>query len=128
VDPRGYLDYQPLLNGLNSATDVRVQLARKWSATAGMPATQLWSGLPDGSLAGARWEHIGGIDLPAVWAAVPVRRLGPGWLLQIDAEPRWRTLGIGLQGPRAALWLRSSASRVGEASALGWQATFNQPW
>ena len=128
VDARGYLDYQPLLNGLNSATDVRLRLARKWSATAGLHARQLWPALPEGSLLGARWERIAGTDLPAAWAAVPVQALGPGWLLQIDAEPRWRTLGVGLQGPRAALWLRSSSTRVGEASALGWQATFNQPW
>jgi hypothetical protein len=128
LDDRGYLDYKPLLSGRNSASDLRLRLARKWSATAGMPATSLWGGAPAGSLVGARWEHVDGLALPALWAAVPVAALGPGWRLQLDAETRWRSLGIGLQGPHAALWLRSSSLRPGQAAALGWQASVNLPW
>lgn len=128
LDARGYLDYQPLLTGRNSASDLRLRLARKWSATAGLPAASLWTGAPAGSLVGARWERIDGLDLPALWAAWPVTALGPGWRLQLDAETRWRSLGIGLQGPQAALWLRSSSLRPGQAAALGWQARVNLPW
>ncbi|HOB95808.1 MAG TPA: hypothetical protein PK306_19510 [Aquabacterium sp.] len=128
LDARGYLDYKPLLTGRNSASDLRLRLARKWSATAGMPAATLWAGAPAGSLVGARWERIDGLDLPAVWAALPVTALGPGWRLQVDAETRWRSLGVGLQGPHAALWLRSSSLRPGQAAALGWQASVNLPW
>lgn len=128
VDPRGYLDYQPLLNGQNSAQDVRLRLPRKWSATAGMAVDRLIPALPSGSLVGVRWERIGGLDLPALWAALPVRQLGPGWALQLDAEARWHAVGIGLQGPLGGVWLRSNAGRAGQASALGWQATLNLPW
>jgi hypothetical protein len=128
LDARGYLDYRPLLAGRNSATDLRLQLARKWSATVGVSAPDLWAGAAAGSLVGVRWEHIDGLDLPAVWAALPVAALGPGWQLQLDAETRWRSLGVGLQGPRAALWLRTSSLRPGQAAALGWQASVNLPW
>lgn len=128
VDARGYLDYQPLLNGQDSAQDVRLRLPRKWSATAGLAVDQLIPALPSGSLVGARWERVGGLNLPALWAALPVASLGPGWTLQLDAEARWHALGIGLQGPLGGLWLRSNAGRAGQASALGWQAAIHLPW
>jgi hypothetical protein len=128
LDGRGYVDYQPLLNGHNSATDLRLRLWRKWSATAGVQADRLWAAAPAGSQLGARWEHIGGLGLPAVWASLPLPMLAPGWALQIDAEARFGSLGLGLQGPQGALMLRSSGSRVGQASALGWQASVNLPW
>ncbi len=128
LDGRGYVDYRPLLNGNNSAADLRLRLWRKWSATAGVQADRLWPAAPAGSQLGARWEHIGGLDLPAVWASLPLPMLAPGWALQIEAEARFGSLGLGLQGPQGALMLRSSGSRVGQASALGWQASVNLPW
>ena len=125
VDDRGYLDYHPLLNGRDSASDLRLRLQRKWSATAGVLAHDLWAAAPAGSQLGARWERIGALDLPALWASLP---LAPGWALQLDAETRFRSLGLGVQGRYAALMLRSSGLRVGQASALGWQASLSLPW
>ncbi len=133
VDDRGYLDYKPLVNGRYSASDVRLQLARKWSLAAGWrldggPGSgtgDSGTGIADGAVLGARWEHIGGLDLPALWLTWPVL---PGWTLQLDAETRFRSLGIGVATRYASLLLRTRSLPVGESSALGWQAALRWPF
>ena len=128
VDDRGFLDYKPLVNGRYSASDLRLQLARKWSLTAG------WrldggggggGGFGDGAVLGARWERVGAINLPALWLTWPVL---PGWTLQLDAETRFRSLGIGVATRHASLLLRTRSLPVGESSALGWQASLRWPF
>lgn len=125
VDNRGYLDYKPLVNGRYSASDLRLQLARKWSLAAGWRLDGGIGGIGAGAVLGARWEHVGGLDLPALWLTWPVR---PGWTLQLDAETRFRSLGIGVATRYASLLLRSRSLAVGESSALGWQASLHWPF
>ena len=125
VDDRGYLDYKPLVNGRYSASDLRLQLARKWSLAAGWRLDGGTGGSGDGVVLGARWEHIGGLDLPALWLTWPVL---PGWTLQLDAETRFHSLGIGVATRHASLLLRSRSLAVGESSALGWQASLRWPF
>jgi hypothetical protein len=129
VDERGYLDYKPLVNGRYSSRDLRLQLARKWSLTAGWRLDGIGGGgggrFGDGAVLGARWERVGGLDLPALWLTWPVL---PGWTLQLDAESRFRSLGIGVATRHASLLLRSRSLAVGESSALGWQASLHWPF
>ena len=128
TDAQGYLNYKPLATGRYSAGDGRLQLARKWSASAGWRLDGLAAGDPgwlDGAVLGARWEHIAGLDLPALWATWP---LAPGWALQLDADSRLRSLGVGLVSPFAALLLRTRSLPAGGSSALGWQAALHWPW
>ena len=129
LDGNGFLAYKPLVNGRNSASDVSLRLTRKWSASVG---TRIGAhiGLPaghalDDALVGARWERIGNIDLPALWAVLP---LWPGMAAQMDAETRFRSFGIGLTTRHGSLLLRSSSLPVGTSRALGWQASFMLPW
>lgn len=125
VDDRGYLDYKPLVNGRYSATDLRLQLARKWSLAAGWRLDGGANGVGEGAVLGARWEQVGSLDLPALWLTWPV---APGCTLQLDAESRFRSLGIGLATRHASLLLRTRSLPVGESSALGWQASFHWPF
>jgi hypothetical protein len=137
VDSRGYLDYKPLVQGRYSASDLRLQLARKWSLAAGwrldggsgagMDSGAAGSGDGNGASAvlGARWEHVDGLDLPALWLTWP---MWPGWTLQLDAETRFHSLGIGLATRYASLLLRTRSLPVGESSALGWQASLRWPF
>ena len=127
VDDRGYLDYKPLVNGRYSASDLRPQWPRKWSLAAGWrPGGGGGSdGSGDGAVLGLRWEHVDGLDLPALWLTWPVR---PGWTLQLDAETRFRSLGIGVATRYASLLLRSRSLPGGESSALGWQASLRWPF
>lgn len=133
VDDRGYLDYKPLVNGRYSASDLRPQLARKWSLAAGWRldggggsgAAAGIAGIADGAVLGARWEHVDGLDLPALWLTWPVL---PGWTLQLDAETRFRSMGIGMATRHASLLLRSRSLPVGGSSALGWQASLHWPF
>ncbi len=134
VDERGYLDYKPLVNGRYSSRDLRLQLARKWSLTAGWRLDGIGGGTDgggggarfgDGAVLGARWERVGGLDLPALWLTWPVL---PGWTLQLDAESRFRSLGIGVTTRYVSLLLRSRSLAVGESAALGWQASLHWPF
>ena len=128
TDARGYLNYKPLATGRYSAGDLRLQLARKWSATAGWRLDRRSADEPDwldGAVLGLRWEHIDGLDLPALWATWP---LATGWALQLDAESRFRSVGVGLASPFASLLLRTRSLPAGGSSALGWQATLHWPW
>ena len=144
VDERGFLDYKPLVNGRYSTSDLRLQLLRKWSLTAGWrldgiggggthaggagaagAAGAAGGGFGDGAVLGARWERMGGLDLPALWLSWPML---PGWTLQVDAETRFRSLGIGVATRYASLLLRSRSLSVGQSSALGWQASLHWPF
>jgi len=134
IDDRGYLDYKPLVNGRYSASDLRLQLARKWSLAAGWrldggraaaDSGLGGSGSGNGAVLGARWEHVDGLDLPALWLAWPVL---PGWTLQLDAETRFRSIGVGVATRYASLLLRTRSLPVGGSSALGWQASLRWPF
>ena len=120
LDADGYLNYKPLLVGRNSSQRVDLKLSRKWSASVG---TRIAWPRAD-MLAGARWERIDDLDLPAVWAALPVT---PGLLLQLDGEIRFRSIGLGLKSRHGALMLRTRSLPVGQSHALGWQAAFTLP-
>jgi hypothetical protein len=120
LDANGFLDYKPLVTGRDSSATLDRRLARKWSACAGTR----FSALGGEMLAGGRWERVGGLDLPALWAVVPV---APGWLLQLDGELRFGSIGIGLKTRHASLLLRSQSPAVSRSHALGWQLAFNVP-
>lgn len=120
VDGNGYLNYRPLVSGHYASIDVDRTLSRKWAASVG---TRL-DGLGAQVLAGARWERVGRLDLPAVWAVLPVV---PGLLLQLDAELRFRSIGVGLVSRHGSLMLRTRSMKVAQSEVLGWQASFNLP-
>ena len=121
-DSDGYLDYHPLLTGRDSAQDVSLRLVRKTSLSAGarIDFTSTTS-----AVVGARWEQIAGIHIPSVWAAVPVSN---GLALQLDADTRFKSLGVGINGPHGSVMLRSQSTSVSASRALGWQASLNLPW
>jgi hypothetical protein len=121
-DSNGYLDYQPLLNGRDSAQDVSLRLARKTSLSAG---TRIDFTASTSAVVGARWEHIAGISMPSVWAAVPMQR---GLNLQLDADTRFKSFGVGVNGRYGSLMLRSQSASVSASRALGWEASLNLPW
>jgi hypothetical protein len=121
-DSNGYLDYHPLLNGRDSAQDVSLRLARKTSLSAG---TRVDFSASTSAVLGARWEHIAGIHMPSVWAAVPLQR---GLNLQLDADTRFKSFGVGINGRYGSVMLRSQSTSVSAARALGWQAALNLPW
>lgn len=125
LDGNGFLAYKPLVDGRNSASDVSLRLARKWSASVGTRIGTPAGHVLDGALVGARWERIGHVDLPALWAVLP---LWPGSAVQLDAETRFRSFGIGLATRHGSLLLRSSSLPVGISRALGWQASLMLPW
>ena len=129
-DSSGYLDYRPLLNGRDSAQDVKLRLARKWSLSAGL---QLEPAAAQSSTVGVRWEHITGVNIPSVWANIPL----PVWpqaglALQLDADTRFKSVGVGVSSRFdsviGSLMLRSQSATVGASRALGWQAAVNLPW
>ena len=122
LDSNGYLDYQPLLNGQDSAQDVSLRLKRKTSLSAGIRVDLTAS---TSALVGARWEHMAGISMPSVWAAVP---LSAGLNLQLDADTRFKSFGVGVASRYGALMLRSQSTSVSVSRALGWQALLNLPW
>ena len=122
LDSNGYLDYQPLLNGQDSAQDVSLRLKRKSSLSAG---TRLDLTASTSAVVGARWEHMAGIQMPSVWAALP---LSSSLTLQLDADTRFKSFGVGLTGRYGALMLRSQSASVSASRALGWQASLNLPW
>jgi hypothetical protein len=117
LNSQGYVDYQPLLSGRYLSGTLRTTLGRKWSASAG--------GVIDGPCgpmeAGARWERIGSLDLPALWAALPV---GAGWRLQLDADLRFGALGLGMASDHGSLMLRTRSLPLGQSRAYGWQAGY----
>jgi hypothetical protein len=121
-DSSGYLDYHPLLNGRDSAQDLALRLARKSSLSAG---TRVDITASTSATVGARWENIAGINMPSVWAAVPLKH---GWALQLDADTRFKSFGAGLTGRYGSLMLRSQSLSVSASRALGWQASLNLPW
>jgi hypothetical protein len=121
-DSNGYLDYQPLLNGRDSAQDVSLRLARKTSLSAG---TRVDLSASTAAVVGARWEHIAGIHIPSVWATVP---LTGSMALQLDADTRFKSFGVGVNGRYGSLMLRSQSASVSASRALGWQASLNLPW
>ncbi|MDE2454452.1 MAG: hypothetical protein KGL43_12740, partial [Burkholderiales bacterium] len=94
--------------------------APKWSAIAGWA----FAGERGPWRLGARWERVDGLDLPALWAELP---LGKGWQGQLDAETRFRVLGVGLRWRGAALMLRSRSLGWGRSNAIGWQAGLSLP-
>ena len=132
-DASGYLDYRPLLNGRNSSQYLTLKLVRKWSLSAGVQLDESESKSTTAPTVGARWEHIGGIDIPSVWASTPL----PVWpqaglALQVDADTRFKSVGVGLSGrfdsAIGSLMLRSQSASVGASRAVGWQAAVNLPW
>lgn len=124
TDANGYLDYKPLISGRYSAADLRWRLPRKVVVAAGWQP----DGWAPGSVVGARWEQVDGLQLPAVWGQWSLGGLAAGWALQADAELRFRTLGLGLRGPGVQLMLRTRSLPIGQTRALGWQAAFSWPW
>ncbi|HMC15192.1 MAG TPA: hypothetical protein VKI18_06150 [Albitalea sp.] len=120
LDANGYLNYRPLVMGRDASATLDFRLSRKWSASAGSRVAG-WGGE---MLAGARWERVGAVDLPALWAVVP---LAPGWRLQIDGELRFRSIGVGLKTRHASVLLRTQSLTVSRSHALGWQVEFSLP-
>jgi hypothetical protein len=121
LDANGYLEYRPLLSGRYAVADLRLKLGRKGSASLG----QRLGGSGGGAWVGLRWERFGGLDLPALWAVLP---LAPGWLLQLDRETRFRSLGLGLVWRHGDLMWRTSSLPTARSHALGWRASFRLPW
>jgi hypothetical protein len=121
VDADGYLAYQPLAHGRYSSQDLQPRLDTNWSASAGVATSVAGHDL----LVGGRFEHVGDIDLPALWATVP---LTPDVALQVDGEFRFQSLGLGLQTKYGGFMLRSRSLDVGDSRTLGWQATLRLPF
>lgn len=125
TDANGFLDYKPLIHGQDSARDVSLRLSRKWTAIAGTRLGAEAGAWLDGATVGARWQRIRDVNLPALWAVVP---LPAGLALQLDAETRFRSLGIGLDSRFGSVQLRTRSLPVGESRAIGWQASWRMPW
>ena len=120
VGTDGYLTARPLLSGRYSAASVRLRLAPKVSLLAGHTFEAPWGA----TLAGVRVEHIAGLTLPAVWSVVP---LGYGVGLQLDAEARFRSFGVGLVGRYGGVFVRTRSLPIAGTRALGWQASIEVP-
>jgi hypothetical protein len=75
-----------------------------------------------GTLVGARFEHIANINIPSIWAVLP---LAAGFGLQLEAETRFHTFGIGLNHRYGSLMLRTSSLSINQSEALGVQAAVN---
>lgn len=125
IDADGFLDYKPLIHGQDSARDISLRLSRKWTAIAG---TRLGADAPawlNGATIGARWQRIRDLNLPALWAVLP---LPAGLALQLDAQTRFRSLGIGLDSRWGSVQVRTRSLPVGESRTLGWQASWRMDW
>ncbi len=120
IDSAGYLNYQPLVSGRYSSQDLDRRLTRKWSLTAGMRL----SDSDDALRVGARWERFGTVDMPALWAVLPIVQ---GWSLPVDGDMRFRSIGVGLRSHSLTLMVRTRSLPVGQSQSLGWQASFNLP-
>ena len=118
----GYVDYRPLLSGRYSAQTLRTSLPRKFSLNGGLAFDPPWGGRS--ALAGLRIEQLSGLTLPAAWAVLP---LDGGVSLQLDAETRFRSLGVGLAGRYGGVFLRTRTLPVGSSRTLGWQLALNLP-
>lgn len=120
LSANGFLEYQPLLSGRNGAANVDTKLDAKWSISAGtaigVTALPAWVGV--------RWEHIDSVDMPALWAALP---LSADLRLQLDVEFRFHSIGVGLVSRFGALMLRTQSLPVGQSRAIGWEAAFVLP-
>ena len=116
----GFLAARPLLSGRFSATSVRLRLAPKVSMVAGHAFDAPWGS----TLAGVRVEQVRGLTLPAIWSVVP---LGHDVALQLDAELRFRSVGVGLVGRHGGVFVRTRSLPVAGTRALGWQASVEVP-
>ena len=116
----GFLAARPLLSGRYSATSVRLRLAPKVSLLAG----HAFDTARGSMLAGMRVEQVRGLTLPAAWSVVPLTR---GLALQIDAELRFRSIGVGLAGRHGGVFVRTRSLAIAGTRALGWQAWVEVP-
>jgi len=121
TDAEGYVEYQPLISGRYSSERVDLSLDPMLGISGGMRVD--WLGR--GTLVGARFEHIANINIPSIWAVLP---LAAGFGLQLEAETRFHTFGIGLNHRYGSLMLRTSSLSINQSEALGVQAAVNIPF
>ena len=119
----GYVDYRPLLAGRYSSQSLRSSLPRKFSLHGGM-RLRAAVGRPHRTRRRCASSRSSGLTLPAAWAVLP---LAGGVSLQLDAETRFRSLGVGLAGRYGGVFLRTRSLPVGTSRTLGWQLALNLP-
>lgn len=121
TDAQGYVEYKPLISGRYSSQRVGLRLNPKWGVSGGVRVDWLGSG----TQLGARLEHVANINIPSLWAVLP---LAAGFGLQLDAETRFHSFGVGLQHRYGSLMLRTSSLALGRSETLGLQAAVNIPF
>lgn len=121
TDAQGYVEYKPLISGRYSSQRVGLRLNPKWGVSGGVRVDWLGSG----TQLGARLEHVANINIPSLWAVLP---LAAGFGLQLEAETHFHSFGVGLQHRYGSLMLRTSSLALGRSETLGLQAAVNIPF
>ncbi len=121
TDAQGYVEYKPLVSGRYSSERVGLRLNPKLGVSGGVRVD--W--LDTRALLGARLEHVANINIPSLWAVLP---LSAGFSLQFEAETRFHSFGLGLHHRYGSLMLRTSSLDISHSEALGVQAAVNIPF
>lgn len=121
TDAQGFVEYKPLVSGRYSSERVGLRLNPKLGISGGVHADWLCSG----ALLGARLEHVANINIPSLWAVLP---LSGGFSFQLEAETRFQSFGIGLNHRYGSLMVRTKSLALGHSEALGLQAAVNIPF
>ena len=118
TDAQGYVEYKPLITGRYSSQRVALRLNPKLGISGGVRVDWLGSG----TQLGARLEHVANINIPSLWTVMP---LTDGFSLQLEAETRFHSFGIGLLHRYGSLMLRTRSLNLGRSESLGVQAAVN---
>ena len=107
VDADGYINYQPLLSGMNRQATIRRRLGRSGAASLSYDARSV--------IVTAGLERLAGITIPSL-------ALGHSFswgTLSSRVETRFDSIGIGIQTARVTIAVQSDSARLGRARSLG---------
>jgi len=107
LDADGYINYRPLLSGVNRQATVNRKLGRSGNAGLTYDSGAL--------LLGANVERLAGVTIPSLSLG---RRFGWG-VLSTRVESRFRTVGIGIDTDHLNVALQTDTLRLHKAKALG---------